>query len=412
VSKVLLICYYFPPLGGAGVSRPLALFKHLPKHDIDCDILTVKPVVYRVNEPELLNGLDITKIYRSGSFDPQRLMYLMGMRRIKDETIDDTRKFAKRFFPDPKVRWVSKAVRLGRTLVENKRHKAIISTSPPISTHLVAKKLSKEFKIPWIADFRDIWTSYTPEQWHDSDKLIKKAKNLLSEIVDSADAVTGINDSILNYLGKGKLIHNSFDSDLAKMWSIPSKPNNFTVGLLGTIDKLTPVEPLFKLLNEFKNVHPENFSRIRICQVGRINLPEFDTLVKRYQLEDRINIHGFKDRVSTVNLLNDASVFYLGVDREAGNHITTSRIFDMLASGRQILASAPDNSEIANLLNTKNCGFIFNENDIKSAVEYINKLINTYSPGNIKPLPDYALEYSSDKMVNQFVELINSIIDK
>ena len=58
MNKVLLICYYFPPLGGAGISRPLSLFKHLPEHGIDCDVLTVEPVTYRIYEPELLDGLD------------------------------------------------------------------------------------------------------------------------------------------------------------------------------------------------------------------------------------------------------------------------------------------------------------------------------------------------------------------
>ena len=57
--KILLISYYFPPLGGAGVSRPLALFKNLPHFDIDVDILTVKNISYRTYEPELLKDLQI-----------------------------------------------------------------------------------------------------------------------------------------------------------------------------------------------------------------------------------------------------------------------------------------------------------------------------------------------------------------
>jgi len=33
-----------------------------------------------------------------------------------------------------------------------------ISSSPPVSTHLIASQLSKEQPIPWIADLRDLWT--------------------------------------------------------------------------------------------------------------------------------------------------------------------------------------------------------------------------------------------------------------
>lgn len=412
MSKVLLICYYFPPLGGAGISRPLSLFKHLPDYEINCDVLTVKPVVYRVYERGLLNSLDKSRIYRSGSFDPQRLMYVMGLRNIKDKFIDDSRKFTKIYFPDSKIRWASKAVRLGRTLIENKQYNAIISTSPPISSHLIAKKLSSEFKIPWIADFRDIWTSYMPEQWYDSQKKIIKAKSLLSEITKSADAVTCINESICNYLQKGKLIYNSFDSDLAKLWKSPADSNYFTIGILGTIDSLTPIEPLFEVLKEFKKIYSKNFDKIRIRQVGRINLNKFDMLIDKYQLRNSISVHGFKDRESTVKLLNDSALFYMGIDHEIGGHITTGRIFDMLASGRPILASAHENSEIANLINNKKCGFVFDKNNLSSAVEYLNKKINNYYPGDINPLPDYVSEYSSDNMVNKFVEVINRVIDK
>jgi hypothetical protein len=399
-------------LGGAGVARPLSLFKHLLKYGIDCDILTVKPVTYRALEPELLNGLDQSKIYRSGSFDPQRLMYMMGIRTVKDQTADESRKFAKSFFPDTKVRWVSKAVRLGRTLVENKRYNVIISTSPPISSHLVAKKLSNEFKIPWIGDFRDVWTAYTPEQWYDSKRLIKKANKLLSEIVESADAITGINESILNYLGKGHLIYNSFDSKLSKLWTEPSNPNIFTIGLLGTIDHLTPVEPLFKLLKAFKAVYPNKFNKIQICQVGRINLSEFDNLVEKYQLNEIIKIHRLKDRETTIKLLNESAVFYLGINQDLGKHLTTGRIFDMLASGREIIASAPDNSEIAMMINNKKCGFLFSDNNLSAAVEYINQKIIEYKADEIKPLPDYAVEHSSENMVYQFVDVINKLIHR
>ena len=65
-GRVLLICYYFPPLGLGGVGRPLNLFKRLPNHGWECDVLTVKPVLYRAYEPELLDGLDQSRISGRG----------------------------------------------------------------------------------------------------------------------------------------------------------------------------------------------------------------------------------------------------------------------------------------------------------------------------------------------------------
>src|SRR5512140_2538291 len=167
-GKVLLICYYFPPLGLAGVTRPLNLFKYLPQHGYDCDVLTVKPVAYRKYEPELLQGLDASRIHRAGSRDPQRLMYLLGIREVNPKTIERGGSLGESLFPDSKVGWVAPAVRLGKRLYRQNSYRAIISTSPPISSHLVGMKLAEQLGVPWVADFRDFWTLRPIEQSYQS----------------------------------------------------------------------------------------------------------------------------------------------------------------------------------------------------------------------------------------------------
>ena len=66
-------------------------------------VLTVKPVTYWAYEPELLDGLDTSRVYRSGSRDPQRIMHLLGVRRIKASAIQGSAKITDKFFPDSKV---------------------------------------------------------------------------------------------------------------------------------------------------------------------------------------------------------------------------------------------------------------------------------------------------------------------
>ncbi|MBD3258674.1 glycosyl transferase family 1, partial [candidate division GN15 bacterium] len=123
-KTALLICYYFPPLGLAGVGRPLHLVWELPAFGWDCHVLTVKPVAYRAYEPELLEGLDKSIIHRSGSRDPQRLMYLLGMRKVSAQAIDRAKSASDRFFPDSKIGWVKPAVKLGRKLCRQRRFDA------------------------------------------------------------------------------------------------------------------------------------------------------------------------------------------------------------------------------------------------------------------------------------------------
>jgi len=131
--RALLICYYFPPVGGAGINRPLGMVRHLPENGVDCDVLTVKPIAYCVMEPELLDGLDESRIHRAGSTDPLRLLYLAGVHRLGRGSARRARPASRRLFPDSKIGWVRPAIRLGADLLKSAKYDIIMSTSPPIS---------------------------------------------------------------------------------------------------------------------------------------------------------------------------------------------------------------------------------------------------------------------------------------
>jgi hypothetical protein len=242
MKTVLLICYYFPPLGLGGINRPLNLFRRLPQHGYDCHLLTVRPVAYRAYEPELLASLDRRKIFRSGSRDPQRLLYLLGVRELRDRTIEKGQAVSDRFFPDNKAGWVKPAVRRGMRLLSTTKYDAIISTSPPISAHLVAEELSRNSGIPWVADFRDFWGSFKLEESVEDREFVARGKRLLKHITETAAAVTVVNDSIRKYLNIGELIANAYDEDLAATWKPPEQSDRFTIGLLGN-------HPIGDLLN-------------------------------------------------------------------------------------------------------------------------------------------------------------------
>lgn len=410
--KILLISYYFPPLGGAGVSRPMALFTKLPEFGIDVDILTVKNISYRTYEPELLDGLQAERIYRSGSLDPQRILYLFGMRKVKEKTISKGRTLIDNFFPDSKIGWVKQAIKVGRVLAENKKYDLILSTSPPISTHLIGKKLSKEFSVPYIADFRDYWTAYKPEDCYTNEKDIQRAKKLLIEICSSSNEVTTVSRPIQKYLSKGKVIYNSYDETRALLWNSTPDRETFYIGVLGSLDEMRPIEPLCQLLDKVREQNNELFQKIKVIQVGNINDPLFYDLLKKYNLTDIFEINNQKDRVETIELLNKTSMLYVGLNPNLEEGIVTSRIFDMIASGRSIVASVSDNSEIAYLLKNVPDSFCFTQENFSAAVDFISKklLIFPESVEKINRTPEAILSYSSNKMAEQFSILIKDVV--
>ena len=62
-------------------------------------------------------------------------------------------------YPDEMKGWIPFAVRsIERDADQGKKVDAILSTSPPISSHLIAAKAKTILGCPWVADFRDLWT--------------------------------------------------------------------------------------------------------------------------------------------------------------------------------------------------------------------------------------------------------------
>ena len=409
--RALLICYYFPPLGGAGIGRPLSLFKYLKEFDIDCDVLTVKSVVYRVYEPEHLESLDISRIHRAGSFDPQRLMYKLGLRKIKGKTIDRSRELSERFFPDPKIGWVRPAERLGRQLLANQEYDVILSTSPPISCHLVARQLARESKIPWIADFRDFWTAYDIERSYSSLSKRSRAHRLLGSIRAESTLATAVNGSVADYLQTDNIIANSYDSKIGSAWRPQSEPDKFLIGLFGSFNELYPVEPLLVVMGKLIEQQPELRGKLGICQVGSVDEGWLNSQLNKYGLSDTCRMHGFLPRTEAIAVASAVSCFYISVPPSGAAH-TTGKVFYMLASGRPILAAVPPASELFNLLTATGKNLVFDPSDHDQAVAFLFDLVLRHASGKneFEVCPEYAQKYSSEMMVGKFAEIIRRTI--
>lgn len=413
-KKILLITYYFPPLGGAGIGRPLALFQNLLAHNYDCHVLTVKPVLYRAYEPELLQGLDNTKIFRSGSTDLSRLLYIFGVRHVSAKTADDGRMVSKNFFPDGKAGWIRPAIRLGKKLIKSSNYDLILSTSPPISAHVIAKELSQVSGIPWVADFRDFWTSIKAEEYFSLEAKKEMAKLLLDNVRSSAKSIVAVNESVAKYVGARSVIANCYDSELAKRWQKPKIKDRFTIGVFGTISELTPIEPLLKVLRSVKQNRPDIYSHLRVLQVGYVDLELLSLKAREFELDGIFDIKGYQAREKAIESLSEAAVFYIGTSLEQGFGLTTNRIFTLLSSGRPILAYSRAGSELDRIISQSSKSLRIDDSSIDEAGKFLSQTAQKYLNGDmtIDIEPGSIREYSSDKMVEKFAALFDQVLSE
>jgi hypothetical protein len=388
------------------------LFQEFPQVGWECDVLTVKPVAYRGYEQDILGSLDQSRIFRSGSYDPQRILYLLGVRKVRAATIEKTRAASARFFPDSKIGWVGPAVRRGRRLLGDRPYNVVMSTSPPISCHLVARQLALEFAIPWVADFRDYWSVTPVEQSYDDLRQVERGNRLLDDFRITVDMKTAVNQSIADYIGTCEVVRNAYNEQLAGLWRTPPDNSIFRIGLIGHDIDQKSWQWLLDTLSAAQKLDTPLLSRTELIHVGQADSQAMQRDMSDRQLSCRFDARGHLSRAQTFAALNETHTVYLGMSQPEGLQFVPGRVYDLLASGRPIFSNADPTSEIAQIITSTGNGWCYSPADVKMAAAKLIDLARTTldGKGTITPRPTYALPYGSRRQAESFARLFEKLV--
>ncbi len=158
-----MFAYFYPPLGGPGVQRPVKLIKYLSRNNWKTDVITVKDIMFHSSDDQLAAEDMAEIVIRTGSLDPMSFLGKIKKRSDRTKvyfgTPEKYKKIIRNLFPiDDKIGWLPYAKKAGRQLLKTKRYDAIMATIGPYTSGLAAYKLSRQYKIPLIIDYRDHWT--------------------------------------------------------------------------------------------------------------------------------------------------------------------------------------------------------------------------------------------------------------
>ncbi|MGF1670356.1 MAG: hypothetical protein ACFCU6_07910, partial [Balneolaceae bacterium] len=185
----MIVAYYFPPMGGSGVQRPLGLSKYLKNFGWHPTILAPEPGLYHTYDQSLMDEVDKAEIdvirVEKGTF-----FQTVGKRK-KISYNEKLRKLLGSFtnwfmLPDNKKGWIKPAVEEAIKHHKNHNFDVVFATGPPFSNHIIAADFKEETGVPVILDFRDDWlnnhfVSY-PTKWH-----LNKMAVLESDTINKSD---------------------------------------------------------------------------------------------------------------------------------------------------------------------------------------------------------------------------------
>jgi glycosyltransferase involved in cell wall biosynthesis len=369
--NVLIVSYLFPPIGGGGVPRPLKMAKYLGEFGWDVHVLTADPAYHATLDASLLaqvpEAVSIHRAKELGLFtrpaegQPARGGETEGQSgqahhrpsmaaRLKRLIINGLKK-AKPYLliPDDQILWYPQALKIGRDVLRKHKIDVIFSTSGPVTNHLVARKLAKEFGCRWIADFRDPWTQNmhrTGIAWRE-----RLEERMEEQVMAEADAITTVTATFAENFRKkhGKrirrleLIYNGFDqADFADLTPADAAEGKFHAVYAGILYQKRNPRLLLRAIRELIDEGAVNRDDLLLSFAGVFDYPGYSEnidCVRELGLTDIVRIVGNLSHKEALRLMRGADVLLLigDVASDAGAYIP-GKLYEYMGIGRPILA--------------------------------------------------------------------------
>jgi len=398
MKKVLIITYYWPPAGGAGVQRALKFAKYLPEFGWEPVILTVENPDSPVDDTSLLNDIPKgTKVYKTKSLEPFEL-YKKFTGKKSDSKIPNDILLNKKnlslkvrlaqwirlnlFIPDAKIGWKKYAVKKGLEIIKTENIDLIFTTSPPQTVALIGKKLSKLSGVKWIADFRDPWMEIVYYQNVNRSKLTKAVDSSLEKnVMNDADTVITISHDMADFIkGKAKnqnvvVIPNGFDDTDFESIEL-TKNIKFTISYTGSMSKDRVPYPFISALKRL--IYSYGIKNIQMKFAGRF-CQEFYELIKKEKLSEYFIIQNFVPHKESTKILQSADALLLVIDNVPSNKgFLTGKLLEYMGCRIPIFAIGPTDGDANAIIKETDCGTMVNYNEDGEAYRSLKMMYDNW----------------------------------
>lgn len=426
MKRVLIVTYYFPPRPAVGSLRPAGLAKYLPEFGWEAVILTAKLPNKTATECKVIEtryddtfgfakrylGLDSEQNLMAQIAQLKKKLRIRSEKSVLDLLLTPWGEITA--YPDPQKGWRSYAVEAGNEFLQQVNVDAMISTSSPVTSHIVARELKDKFGIPWVADFRDLWTQNLYYPYSPIRRVIEKRLEL--KTMYKADALVTVSEPAAQKLGalhRGKPVHmitNGFDPEEASSPDV-DLTDEFTITYTGNLypGKQDP-EPLFIALRDLLAQRVMD-ARDVLVQFYGAEAGWIDKRAERHGLRDVVKQFGIVPRRLALEKQRESQVLLLlkwNDPRERGYY--SAKIFEYLAAKRPILAIGGVDDVASELLDKTRAGFCGSTaEEVKGILEELYREYKTAGEVGYKGDATEINRYSQREMAQRFAEVLDSV---
>ncbi len=423
MNKVLIISYYFPPMGMGGVQRTLKFAKYLKDYGWQPYVLTDSPKKYYAFDDFLLQeardaGIIIERTGK-GIISSHKVITKIpkeGFRKLKS-------KIAQVFFiPDSKILWKKKALKkIDEIWKKHNGFDLVFATAPPYTDFLIGQDVKKKYKIPLVIDYRDAWVdsnvlNYYPTPYHKNSNMNKERKVIKdSNIVIVTNRrvkemiITRYNNIEYNDV---KIFPHGFDQadfDYAKTRKLPLT-NKMRVTYSGSFYTRNP-KFYFDAIKLFFKRYPMLKDKVEFCFIGHF-AKEHNKLAKQFKILEYINATGYLNHMECIKYILSSDVLFLMISRgENDDAAMPGKMGEYIGSRKNILACIPEGVTKKVLEKYNAIKFV----DTENPSEIADKIFEYYKLFEMNKMPvpeeDMVVQYDRKLMTSELSKEFNYLLD-
>ncbi|NUN08499.1 MAG: glycosyltransferase [Ignavibacteriaceae bacterium] len=421
--KVLVIAYYFPPKGLSGVQRTLKFVKYFNKYNWFPTVVTSGEGAYYAHDNTLLDDLEpgTYKLHRVEGKDINSLTKQLGTVRMPNEVLRKIFSFFSSFFfiPDNKKYWSKKVLNYCRELLKNEEFDVIFISGPPFSSFETGRALKKEFNIPLVYDYRDLWYGYHfaiyPTIFH---RLM--IKRMEYRCLKKADRIIVTNRKIKEKLVKFfpflglnsiSIIPHGFDpQDITAAGKHPKDREKLIFTYSGIFYEFITPKYFLKAFKLLTQENPEIASRIELHFAGLLR-KENEKLIESLKLQSYVRYFGYLDHLDAIKKLNSSDVLWITVgEGRNSDTISSGKLFEYFGTGKPVLGLLREGA-LKSALEEYGSSFICDPYDVRGIKDKFVEIFLLYSQ-NALPAPKseviakYNREYLTEILTKELQFLV------
>jgi len=454
-KRLLIVAAEFPPVKGIGRLRPLKFCQHLASLGWETAVLTpdigdIQPVdmstlqeipaptrVYRAPIPKPKDRM-VRKVKamlgREGGSDmdpkrpvpsaPQTSVNAHRSSSLFGEIMGWTDVFARNnlLIPDDIVLWYRPAIKAGVAAVKEFKPDVILATAPHFTNLLVGAGLSKATGLPWIADYRDLWTGDVLRAWVPKWRQ-KLELEIERKILRSASAVVTVSEP------KSAVVRERiFDTekcpvvtltngyDLEEFESVvPEKVETdvFRIVYAGRLFKNRRGYEFVEAIGNLLRSQPAYRSSLRVEYYGGVS-PEIAqrmaALIDQYSLGGVISFYPDVAYERSKALQKGADALLLIVDGgETTSGVIPGKLFEYVAADRPIICIAAPGAT-TEIIERGRLGAVVIPGDVAGLEQALKELVARKDKG-FTPDKQYLEQFERSRIVGRLAKLLDQVAE-